>query len=319
VSRKRQRTHGCLAESIAIHGLVALGLLAVPARLQIKPDAPRPTEVVFFRAPAPIEPEPVIVPPEPEPPPAPKPEPKPVVVAKVEPPPPAAPPPPPRVIPPKVEPLPEIARKEPPKMPPAAEPPPAKPAAPARVVVRVEGFAVAKATDRASKKPEVRVPVSGGFNEGAMIVSQQHAKKPERASVTPGAFGSAVTAAAPAVHEERGDVKRGGFGEVAAPAVARARPERPAGNPDTAVEIVSKATPVYTDEARQLRIEGAVVLEVTFDAAGSLQILRVIESLGHGLDEAAVAAAKQTRFKPARRDGRAVDHTTTLRVVFRLA
>ncbi len=53
--------------------------------------------------------------------------------------------------------------------------------------------------------------------------------------------------------------------------------------------------------------------------AGELRVLRVIGGLGHGLDEAAVEAAEKIRFKPARRNGQPVDHTATLRVLFRLA
>jgi TonB family protein len=113
-------------------------------------------------------------------------------------------------------------------------------------------------------------------------------------------------------------VSRGGFGdEDAAPAPARRA--APAASRAAPVEIVSKPKPEYTQAARDLRIEGAVVLEVTFGASGDIRVLRVVEGLGHGLDEAAVAAAREIRFTPARKDGRPVDHTATLRVVFRLA
>ena len=48
-------------------------------------------------------------------------------------------------------------------------------------------------------------------------------------------------------------------------------------------EVISKPTPAYTVEARNLRIEGEVVLEVVFEASGKLRIVRVVQSLGHGL------------------------------------
>ena len=98
-----------------------------------------------------------------------------------------------------------------------------------------------------------------------------------------------------------------------------ARRSLPSADLDSPVEIISKPTPAYTDEARSLRIEGEVVLEVTFVDSGELRVLRVLEGLGHGLDEAAVEAAKKIQFTPARRDGRPVSHTATLRVIFRLA
>jgi TonB family protein len=76
---------------------------------------------------------------------------------------------------------------------------------------------------------------------------------------------------------------------------------------------------VYTDEARQLRLEGEVLVEVLFTADGQVRPLRVIRGLGHGLDEAAQRAAAQIRFKPAQRDGRAVDSTAVLHVIFQIA
>jgi TonB family protein len=84
-------------------------------------------------------------------------------------------------------------------------------------------------------------------------------------------------------------------------------------------EIVSKPTPVYTDEARKLHIEGEVLLEVVFESSGRLRIVRVVRGLGYGLDEAATRAAEQIRFKPALRDGQPADSTAVLHIVFQLA
>ena len=58
---------------------------------------------------------------------------------------------------------------------------------------------------------------------------------------------------------------------------------------------------------------------MTFIASGELRVLRVVAPLGHGLDEAAVPAAKKIQFTPAKRNGRPVDQTATVRVVFLLA
>jgi len=46
---------------------------------------------------------------------------------------------------------------------------------------------------------------------------------------------------------------------------------------------------------------------------------RVVRGLGHGLDEAAAAAANKMHFKPALRNGQAVDSTAIVHVVFQLA
>ncbi len=117
----------------------------------------------------------------------------------------------------------------------------------------------------------------------------------------------------------RGNVQTSGFGaqEVAqnTPHVQRAD----SGPAATPVEITYKPNPVYSDEARALKLEGEVLLEVAFAANGQLHVNRVVRGLGHGLDEAAVAAANKMRFKPAMRNGQAMDSTAIVHVVFQLA
>ena len=87
----------------------------------------------------------------------------------------------------------------------------------------------------------------------------------------------------------------------------------------TAVEITYKPNPVYTEEARNLKLEGEVLLEMEFAANGELHVIRVVRGLGHGLDEAAVAAANKMRFKPAMRSGQAIDSSAIVHVVFQMA
>jgi len=91
------------------------------------------------------------------------------------------------------------------------------------------------------------------------------------------------------------------------------------GPPTTPVEITYKPNPVYTNEARNLQLEGEVLLEVEFAANGQLHVNRVARGLGHGLDEAAVNAANKMRFKPALRNGQPMDSTAIVHVVFQLA
>jgi TonB family protein len=117
----------------------------------------------------------------------------------------------------------------------------------------------------------------------------------------------------------RGNVQTSGFGnqEVAQnmPHVQRLD----SGPATTGVEITYKPNPVYTNEARDLKLEGEVLLEVQFLANGQLHVNRVVRGLGHGLDEAAIAAANKMRFKPALRNGQAMDSTAVVHVVFQLA
>jgi TonB family protein len=92
----------------------------------------------------------------------------------------------------------------------------------------------------------------------------------------------------------------------------------PAAPSTTPVEILSKPRPVYTQEARDMHLEGEVSLEVVFSASGSVQVLRVIQGLGHGLDQAAERAATQIRFKPGMRGGSPVDTRATIHITFEL-
>ena len=87
----------------------------------------------------------------------------------------------------------------------------------------------------------------------------------------------------------------------------------------TNLEVISKPPVQYTSEARALRVQGDVVLRVTFTAAGQVLVQGVIHGLGHGLDEEARRVAQQIRFHPATRNGQAVDLTTNITITFQLA
>jgi len=117
-----------------------------------------------------------------------------------------------------------------------------------------------------------------------------------------------------------GTVRQGGFGDanVSVPASVRSRAAEEAAKTLPA-EILSKPTPVYTEEARKLRVEGEVLLEVVLEASGQLRVVRVVRGLGHGLDESAIRAAEQIRFKPALQDGQSTDSTVLLHIIFQLA
>lgn len=116
-----------------------------------------------------------------------------------------------------------------------------------------------------------------------------------------------------------GNVATGGFGAEqvvhTGPKIAQADSV----GASTPVEITFKPNPVYTDEARSLKLEGEVLLEVSFAANGTLHVNRVVRGLGHGLDEAAVAAANKIRFKPALHGGQPVDSTAVVHVTFAMA
>ena len=64
-------------------------------------------------------------------------------------------------------------------------------------------------------------------------------------------------------------------------------------------KLTAKPKPEYTAEARQLHIEGVVTLRVEVSATGEVEVLGVVNGLGHGLDESAKRAVMATRFEPA--------------------
>ena len=117
-----------------------------------------------------------------------------------------------------------------------------------------------------------------------------------------------------------GTVQSSGFAsaDVPAPPTVHSRPAETVAKVVPA-EILSKPTPIYTQEARSLRIEGEVLLEVVLEASGKLRVVRVVRGLGHGLDDNAVKAAEQIHFKPAMKDGQPTDSTVVLHIIFQLA
>ena len=77
--------------------------------------------------------------------------------------------------------------------------------------------------------------------------------------------------------------------------------------------------PVYTDEARQVKMQGTVTLRVLVDADGKASEIRVARGVGYGLEERALQTVRGWKFKPARDAGRrAVPAWVTIEVVFRL-
>jgi TonB family protein len=76
--------------------------------------------------------------------------------------------------------------------------------------------------------------------------------------------------------------------------------------------------PEYSDEAYTAKREGTVVLSLVVQKDGTATDVRAVRSLGLGLDEKAVAAVKNWRFRPADKDGMAVPVFATVEVNFTL-
>jgi TonB family protein len=63
------------------------------------------------------------------------------------------------------------------------------------------------------------------------------------------------------------------------------------------------ASPDYTEEAKKKKVEGTVTLSIVVDTKGDVMDAKVVKGLGHGLDENAIIAVKEWKYKPAEKDG----------------
>ena len=178
---------------------------------------------------------------------------------------------------------------------------------------------------------------TGSFNAAPGVASGAGAAR--KGAVAGTSFGAGVANGVPGGHDHGkvasagfangsvgGTGKPGGTGKVEtagfsnnigkAPTEVAIKPGEPAFIPPV---VLSEPHPQYTAEAEHLRIQGEVTLQVRFLATGQVEVLRVVNGLGHGLDEQAKRVAEQIRFKPAEKDGHPVDHTTLIHVTFQLA
>jgi TonB family protein len=76
--------------------------------------------------------------------------------------------------------------------------------------------------------------------------------------------------------------------------------------PDHYPKLLHKVEPVYTDAARTAGYRGTVMLWVTADAQGMPVDISVLSPIGMGLEQKAIEALRQWRFKPGETNGKAV-------------
>ena len=327
----RRRSWAAVATSASLHVALLSGLAAL-AGVATAPAAPREyrpvTFVMMAPLPVPHEPTPSLtlplsaaiertkperpVPVEVATPEAPAPAPRPLARSE----PGAAVPEPARPAPPAIAPPPAPVRTPPPPVKVglfADSAPTVHEAEPAKTV-RNAGF---DAPAPGAKPGDTKsTPVVGAFDSPAVAAPGKTART--GAPVASAGFGSSRTDTA-ANPRPVAELRPSGF-EAARPAPGpppRAAP--PPDHIDIPVEILFKPAPIYTEEARTLKLEGDVLLDIEFAATGAVSVLQVVRGLGHGLDEAATTAAKQIRFKPAQSAGRPIGFRTTVHIVFRLA
>lgn len=81
-------------------------------------------------------------------------------------------------------------------------------------------------------------------------------------------------------------------------------------------KLLNLPQPAYTEAARAAGIEGKVRVSITVDQTGKVTDVKVLQSLGHGLDEAALAAARSATFEAALRCGKPTSSTFTIAMRF---
>jgi TonB family protein len=239
---------------------------------------------------------------------------------------------------PKPEPAkPEVVHMETPAM-------PTMPSVPAAMVVtpaqpKVGSFASAKRSMLATndRAPAIK---TGGFGDPLGVAVNPNASRPATIAaigkfenapgtgqgtaslrgrlVATGGFGSGVGNAPKSTGVGGGTVATGGFGGNGTSSSAAPEPRIQQAH-FSPPEVLSEPRPQYTQEARQLRIQGEITLQVRFGVDGKVEVLRVVSGLGHGLDQEAALVAGQIRFKPAVKDGQPTDHITYIHILFQLA
>jgi TonB family protein len=90
------------------------------------------------------------------------------------------------------------------------------------------------------------------------------------------------------------------------------------GNGVSAPVLTHQVPPEYTPEARQAKTEGIVLVNLFVDGNGVPRIVHVVRGVGNGLDEKAMEAVKQYRFKPAMEDGKPVAVEMNVEVNFKI-
>lgn len=87
---------------------------------------------------------------------------------------------------------------------------------------------------------------------------------------------------------------------------------------DVKARLLRKPEPSYTKDARDNKVEGTVILKVVLSKAGRVENIWVFTRLPYGLTEQAIKAARQIRFVPAMKDGKAVSMWIQLEYNFSL-
>ena len=176
----------------------------------------------------------------------------------------------------------------------------------------VPGDGDPKKSTNINRKGSPALPGGPGYGNGT------GGDKGVRGTVASTGFGNG-TANPPQGGGRKGSVQSTGFADQSVATEGPKKKTDAAASGTSSVTILDKPRPEYTAEGRSLKLEGDVVLDLIFLANGTVHVNRVISGLGHGLDEAAIRAAQQIKFKPAKQDNQPVDFPARVRIEFHMA
>lgn len=86
----------------------------------------------------------------------------------------------------------------------------------------------------------------------------------------------------------------------------------------SAPQVIYAVDPEFSDEARRAKYQGVCVVSLIVDAHGNPQRVRISRALGMGLDEKALEAVRQYKFRPAMKGGQPVPVEIAVEVNFRI-
>ncbi|MFN7994661.1 MAG: energy transducer TonB [Bryobacteraceae bacterium] len=124
-----------------------------------------------------------------------------------------------------------------------------------------------------------------------------------------------------------GDGRNGGVGPGTGPGTGPGSGGERGGGPvsarllggrGTPPVLIYKVEPEFSEEARKAKHQGVVILVGEVDTTGRLTNVRVLQGLGLGLDEKAIAAVTRWRFRPGYREGKPIISSATIEVNFHL-
>lgn len=131
------------------------------------------------------------------------------------------------------------------------------------------------------------------------------------------AFGIATCGSALALHMQVDAAAASSMDQTQNSSNVPAGVMRPGGGVSAPV-LIHSVDPSYTDKARRAKYQGICVVSLTVDKNGNPQNVRVVRTLGMGLDKRAVEAVRQYRFKPAYYKGRPVPVLINVEVNFKV-